>query len=90
MVRGIPTAHAASPLKEQISRGDEPIPVWPHAEGTERGIACEPLYKTVPHAAVLDEKLYEALALVDVLRIGRAREVELAKFELGRLLGVRP
>ncbi len=90
MVRGIPTAHAAPPLKEQISLGDDPIPVWPHAEGTERGIACEPIYKTVPPAALLDEKLYELLALVDVLRIGTAREVELAKIELGRLLGAGP
>jgi hypothetical protein len=78
MTRGIPTAHAASPLKEEILPSGEPPPVWPHAEGTERGLALDPLYPSAPSAALTDPALYELLALLDALRIGRARERKIA------------
>ncbi len=42
----------------------------------------EPLYKTVAAAAQADAALYESLALVDVLRLGRARDRQLAEQEL--------
>ena len=41
-----------------------------------------PLYNSVPEASLKDEKLHELLALIDALRVGRAREraiVELKK-----------
>jgi hypothetical protein len=82
MTRGIPTAYAASPLKEKIAPDSEPIPVWPYAEGTVRGYSFSPLHKNAPLAALEDPKLYELLALVDGLRDGRARERELAIREL--------
>ena len=82
LVRGIPTAYAAKPLSDLIQRNDEPVPVWPHPEGIERGLSCEPIYKTACQAALNDPKLYEYLALVDALRIGRAREITMAKSEL--------
>jgi len=74
MVRGLPTAHAASPLKEFFVENDEPIPVWPHAKGDVRGVGFSPLYKLAPDAALNDPILYELLVLVDALRGGRARE----------------
>jgi hypothetical protein len=79
--RGIPTAHAAPPLADQIS-SDELPPVWPDPEGTVKGYSIEPLYGSAPIAAKADAKLYELLALVDALRIGRARERKLAEEEL--------
>src|SRR5579872_7465563 len=42
LTRGLPTAYAASPLNKIIVTGNDPIPVWPHAEGTHRGLAIEP------------------------------------------------
>jgi DNA-binding Lrp family transcriptional regulator len=84
--RGIPTSYAAPPLNRLIAAGDEPIPVWPHAEGKRRGIALAPLYKTVPIAAMRDPSLCEKLALVDALRDGRTRERKLAEQELKKLL----
>jgi hypothetical protein len=74
----MPTAHAAPPLSAQISSEDLP-PVWPDPKGTVRGLALKPLYRTVPKAAKSDPKLYELLALVDALRMGRARERKLAE-----------
>ena len=85
LARGIPTAHAAPPLATQITLDDLP-PVWPNPEGTTKGYALEPLYSSVPVAIKSDPKLYELLALVDTLRIGRARERKLAEEELKKRL----
>jgi hypothetical protein len=81
VVRGLPTAYAARPLSDKISSNDLP-PVWPDPEGDIRGVAVEPLYGSVAKAAKRDSLLYELLALVDALRIGRARERNLAEEEL--------
>lgn len=84
--RGIPTCYAAEPLNKLIVPDDEPIPVWPSAEGKSRGTAFTPLYKAVPVAALRDPLLYRQLALVDALRDGRARERQLAEQELRKIL----
>ena len=84
--RGVPTAHAAPPLKSKIVQSDALPPVWPSADGTVRGLAFSPLYRSAPQAAGRDEILYELLALVDALRAGRARERELAGKEIERRL----
>ena len=81
LARGIPTAYAAKPLSDQISSEDMP-PVWASPEGTVLGFAVEPLYSSVPKAVKSDSALYELLALVDALRMGRARERKLAEEEL--------
>jgi len=83
---GFPTAHAVSPLNEQMLADQDVIPVWPHPEGTARGEALLPLYEKLPLAAKDDVAFYELLALFDALRIGQARERELARRMLeGRL-----
>jgi hypothetical protein len=90
LARGIPTAHAAPPLSEKINSPDLP-PVWPDSEGTVKGYAIEPLHSSVPVAVKTDARLYQLLALVDALRIGRARERKLAEEELKlRLNHARP
>jgi len=80
--RGVPTAYAAPPLNTLIGPVDELPPVWPYPTGDTRGVAFEPLYKTVPYAALHDSFLYECLALVDAIRDGRVRERKLAEEEL--------
>jgi hypothetical protein len=74
--RGLPTAHSAAPLSHQILA--DQVYVWPNAEGEYWGTAITPLYAKVPNAARADAQLYELLALVDALRVGRARERQLA------------
>jgi hypothetical protein len=86
ITRGVPTAYAALPLKDRISAGDEPVPVWPDPEGQVRGEELRPLYRSVPGAARRDPALYELLALVDSIRAGRARERALAAEELRKRL----
>lgn len=85
VVRGIPTSHSAAPLKDKIESAEHYV--WPYAKGTVRGHSIIPLYPTVPEAALKDAKLYELLALVDALRVGRAREKELALAEIKTRLG---
>lgn len=85
LTRGLPTAHAAPPLAQFITPNSD-IPVWPDPEGSTRGFAVTPLHKGAPKAAKRDPELYELLALVDALRIGRARERKLAQDELTRRL----
>ncbi len=79
MVGGIPTAYAAAPLNASIAPSVDPVPVWPHAEGSVRGIALMPLYPSAPSAALRNAALYENLALFDALRMGNARERKLAE-----------
>ena len=72
IVRGTVTAHSAPPLdKEFLS--DEKY-VWPYAKGRDRGQSITPLYPTVPKAVIIDPNLHELLALLDAVRVGRARE----------------
>lgn len=82
MTRGIATSYAAPPLNTLIARGQEPIPVWPYPAGQQRGVMLEPLYPTVPYAALRDPSLYQLLAIADALREGRARERRIAEEQL--------
>lgn len=82
LCRGIATAHSAAPLADHIVSEDNDQYVWPHDEGTVRGQAIAPLYATAPGAALRDPMLYEFLALIDALRVGRARERNMAAQEI--------
>lgn len=78
LVRGVPTAAAAEPLKSRLLADAEPPVVWRFSEGTVRGIAIAPLYKAAPRAALHDSSFHAALALADAIRSGRTRERNLA------------
>ncbi|MCK4746293.1 MAG: hypothetical protein KAT15_04630 [Bacteroidales bacterium] len=84
LVRGIPTAHSAPPLNIHIA-SDEYY-VWPFALGHFRGQSIEPLYITVPAVVNDDPQFYELIALVDAIRVGRAREYKIAVEELQKRL----
>lgn len=81
ITRGVSTAFSASPIKEHVVQSNEKY-VWRYSKGTERGQAIEPLYKTVPEIIAEEAELYELLVIVDTLRVGRVREVEIATKEL--------
>jgi hypothetical protein len=83
---GIPTAHGAPPLNQLLVGNEEPLPVWPDANGLARGESLLPLYPRLPDATRSDPQLYELLALFDALRVGQARERALASEELEKRL----
>ncbi|NOV19311.1 hypothetical protein E5S70_25055 [Ensifer adhaerens] len=78
MQRGIPTAFAAPMLESLLMSGGSYNYVWPYASAQEMGQSIDPLFRSVPEAALKDERLYEYLALVDAIRLGNQRETELA------------
>jgi hypothetical protein len=84
----MPTAFSVGPLAQKLRLGDEDGVVWALAgkAATARGRVIAPLYRNVPRAAADDPVLYEYLALADPLRIGRAREREMARAELSKRL----
>jgi DNA-binding Lrp family transcriptional regulator len=88
VTRGMLTAWAAPVMEGNIIvvSGSQLGPVWPDPEGAAQGTTVKPLYPSVPHAARADKNLYDLLALVDALRIGRARERQFAEKEIRRRL----
>ena len=93
ITRGLPTAWACPELKDtSLSKlvSEDLVPVWPDRDGKIKGRAIEPLHDGVTTAVQIDQELYALLSLVDVLRVGRAREREFAEAELQRrILHVR-
>jgi DNA-binding Lrp family transcriptional regulator len=83
--RGIATAHSAPPVKEQITEGNEHY-VWAYYKGTKRGNSIVPLYDNIPKIVENQPNLYEFLTIIDTLRIGKKREVEIAIKELDKRL----
>lgn len=86
MVRGVPTAWAAQPLRGEIL-ASEPSPVWPDPHGTIRGPAVEPLDAVLPQLVERWPEVAELAALADALRIGDARVREAARRHLHARLG---
>ena len=86
--RGVPTAHAVPPLADELGGGD--LLVWPDDEGTAVGTTLAPLCPSAARAARREPALHAMLALVDGLRVGRARERAIAARLLhGRIVGAR-
>ncbi len=75
--RGVPTAYSAGELAAEFGASN-PL-VWPSITGSVRGASVVPLYAAAPTTATQNPALYELLALVDAVRLGRARERTRAK-----------
>jgi hypothetical protein len=88
VTRGMPTAWAAPVMAERLQVSEQIPPVWPDPNGKVQGASVRPLYSSVPGAARRDPALYDLLALVDALRIGRARERNIAEKEISSRLKV--
>jgi hypothetical protein len=82
---GVPTSHSAPVFSGVFAPGSDDW-VWPYAEGSHKGVGLLPLHPCVPTAALADAQLYAALALLDALRAGRARERNMALEKLPALL----
>lgn len=84
MVRGIPTAHSHSFMKKSFN--SDINYVWPDVKGDVIGLQIEPFYVKQVEAAKEDDGLYKLLALVDVIRVGKVREIKLAISELKKII----
>ena len=87
VVRGIPTS-VFSPLFRDRFASEREIPtVWPYSKGKEQGEGLLPIYPTVPIACSQNQELYQLMATIDVLRVGKSREREAATSYLSDLFG---
>ena len=84
LVTGIATAHSHSFYQHLFV--SEVNYVWQDADGDMRGLAIEPLYKGVVKAVKQDEMLYKMLASIDIIRVGKIRELKTALQELQKLI----
>lgn len=84
LIRGIPTAHSHPVMKNIFI--SEMNYVWPDVKGEVMGLLIEPFYPKQVEAIKQDPLFYELLALVDVIRVGRVREVKYAVTELKKYL----
>lgn len=84
MVNGIATAHSHAFYATRFV--SELNYVWPDATGSIRGLAIQPLYNTVVKAVQQDETLYKLLASIDIIRVGRVREMKVAIEELKKII----
>jgi hypothetical protein len=76
--RGFPTGFSAPPLRSE-GPDDALAMVWPSRLGSSVGIGVHPLGPAAPEISFRDPRLYRLLALVDALRLGDAREREIAR-----------
>lgn len=77
MVTGISTAHS-HPYFKKFIKGEMEY-VWPYLDGKVRGLRIDPLHPRLPEAALKDADFYKLMASLDILRIGRVRELHVAK-----------
>jgi len=84
LTRGIATAHSHPLLKNHVISSNDYV--WPDFEGNDYGQAIEPLYTNQIKAAKEDPKLYDALAMLDAIRVGKVREKKFAFDYLSNLL----
>ena len=82
LTRGVPTAWSAPVMSGEFKGNNELPPIWPDPVGTTQGLSVKPLYRNVPEVAQASRPFYDLLALVDALRIGRARERAFAEEKL--------
>ncbi len=75
-VTGMATVHSHPFYQSRFI--SEPNYAWPDEEGNIRGLMIAPLYKGATSAARKDEDLYLLLASVDIIRVGRTREIKAA------------
>lgn len=83
---GFPTAWHYG-LTDDIRTSLNELPhIWANPHGTVRGHSLEPLTKKAPEAAQKDASLYQLLAWIDCLRVGKVRERELALEKIQQIL----
>ena len=85
--RGVPTAYSGPELSGLFDSSTSMV--WPDPKGKVRGVSLTPLYPKATELPEKDPEIYNALTLVDALRVGQARERNAALSALDKVLGVK-
>jgi hypothetical protein len=78
LVHGVPTALSSPMHEKMVVQDPNDIYVWPSIHGSKRGQMIKPLYPELAEAALEDDDFYGLMSAIEILRIGRARERNLA------------
>lgn len=84
--RGVPTAWAAPPLRDEVAESSGPPPVWPSARGAIQGVSLEPIHPSAEAAGARDDYVGAGLALLDAIRLGDGRIKQIAARRLSKLV----
>ena len=87
VVRGLPTAMWAPQFRDRLATDKDIVCVWPYTKGKELGEGLIPIYPTIPLACSQNLKLYQLLSTIEMLRIGKSRDKEVAITYLQELFG---
>lgn len=91
---GIPTAHTLPDFDFVNWKGQLPV-IWPfvnlnkdieHRVELVKGEVLQPIHKNVPYVAFVYWEFHKLFALIDMIRIGRAREKNIAKDEIQKFI----
>jgi len=86
VTRGIATGIFSPLFRGRFAGAEDVVLVWPYSRGRETGEGLVPLYPSLPLACSRDPELYQLMAAIDVLRVGRVREKDAAATYLEELL----
>lgn len=86
ITRGVLTAHSHPDIAKKFVSDSKCV--WPYAEGKQIGAAVQPFYPNQPKAALQDDRFYLIMALIDMIRIGRTREVKYAREQLKKIFRI--
>lgn len=78
-----PAEYCALRITCGLSGGDD-VFVWPSLKGKVRGQVIKPFYPQLAEAALKDEEFYDMMPAIEILRMGRAREIKAAEHFLER------
>jgi DNA-binding transcriptional ArsR family regulator len=79
LMMGVPTGTSSPVLKEHMLTSDEFKLVWPHPLGKIYGQAIEPLHEKVPEVCDHSPEIYKLLCLVDAIRLGKSRSLQIGR-----------
>jgi len=73
--RGVGTAHSSPKLKDLFVTDINYV--WSYFKGKQRGLNIPPFHESCVEAALKDDYLYFLLSLIDMIRVGKARDRKL-------------
>lgn len=76
---GLPTGAHASPMSEVLNVSEDMKLVWASPAGSFRGESISPIHHKLPDLALQDESIYRLGVIVDSIRVGGAREKNIAR-----------
>ena len=86
LVKGIPTAHSHPFIKKLFN--SELNYVWREPAGDIMGLVIDSFYPKQVEAIKSDPIFYKLMALIDVIRVGRVRERNVAIQELRKMMNI--